>query len=1147
MDHTDLRLNGDFWWGVLLGAILALLVSQAVQLVNSRRQASSNPEKLHAEKTSKSSDRNGWRDNMNIDANDGQQELLLQASSPKEDELLSDTDESSSFSEGVNMDDADDGATSGSSVDANSTESDSDTPINAPHFPFLRVNNLLKDSTPQRVYPNSRDLQSFRTPTVQGKALIALKLKGNEDPHFEPLFAGKNRRFELQFQLTFTEEPRGIIYVGGEVPQKMQLGLITKGLCKAILGILNRLSSTIHAGFGKKMHSNTERELPHIAFPLWSAATRMIITRAGDTLPKLGEEIVESSEHHRARIKQSTNKPGDLKKGDTVTFSISSMYLDIVRWKTANLGALNDIDLSMFWDTMPLHLVLYDLLGYESKQHKEHSNRTKWYFFAFGIENTVYLRESEQPLVTYPEAISSTRDTISPESTSTCMNQAKSGIDKSDNAIMNEKNSAGEDGLDSLAEESVQDDLPIERVNNQRGAEPACKLPASIPASHLRVVAWIQHAGLRKRSLSTSFVVAYRNSTNGAFSAAFLQSRESFFANLQVRATLDLVGTEGLSKAPKKIWEWEQMRAQLDQGFANAALEAETLEAAAAAVPLPSGWLDARYQLPFARTKEDLNVTIPSKYLEWGRVVFECAVVRCVWETKWNEEWAVVLEQTRCANPDCVILFFQPGSKTPVLSIRVANVLAANELNTVSKTTQEADSFFSAFSNCFSALELEQKERVVVIGFGSDSTRKQLANTVRRKMGEYPSGENILVTSGLTSLTLSNEANRWGAQRRQVINSRRASFMPWRRHSAGTSALIRTLSSNSSVGSNGSNWTPASVNSSPTAPSPLSPRSPISTLSSSSKKAIKCFKRPAHGCGTTKVALAESDILSLRAELETGSKPWQVAADILRAALQIREDSSEKRQIEFFDLSCSLRELDIVAWSSVMTQEEKLCFAVNLYHALRLHAKLLVGQPSSILGWASFGSRISYAIGYGAGAIVLSLAEIEHCILRKPMTLARTVVSTTYPSTQFTQLLALSIPEPRLNFCLNYGTKSCASEIAIFDDPDKIDKLLDDASSRFLREMLRIDLTRGTVSIPKLCYWYGRDFLIKNSQLSSNNGKDLSKQTLGREIMHYVGHAQREEIEQLHTGGKKGWEPVFKVRSFSWKARDYQTELILDQ
>ncbi|GBG27558.1 SCL-interrupting locus protein-like [Hondaea fermentalgiana] len=973
-------------------------------------------------------------------------------------------------------------------------------PPDAPLFPFIRIRNLMEQAEPKHFYPNLRSgPQEFQNENASGKTVLALRAKECEDPAFAAYFSGKQRRFQLKFQITLSKTPRGPLYLGGKVPGDMQLGMVTKGLCRGILSILRKVSSGMHYSFGKHLDSKDgHKELPHIAFPVFIGATALQVTKAGEEVPNIEDEIIETPEQVKARKK---NGQGMLHAGDTITFEVHSMYIDVIEWKVTNLGALGNIDLSLFWDTMPLHLVLYDVPE-NAKHHYEDEKRS---YFGITIENTWYAREKDEPSIILPEsredvgASASGADATSEvgpaelrkrsakvplsrvNSVGLYVGSEDGGDGDHDLMYEDEEESGSRDSRDSNADEEIS----VQRTAS--GTE-----PRSLTTRDLIVLAWIEHAGSKRKSIS--FVLSRSDG-----SLLFLQQREHF-------AKLDQFAKyceADLSKKPRKTWEWESLREQLDK----------TLAAAPATRVAPS-WLRSRHRLLAASRCEDLHVSVSSKYTDGSKFfsLWEGPVLRPLWETKWNEEWAVLVRGK--AKGDVYLLLFACNSKSPAVVLSASRVL---EVRAVSSAT------LVPFATYFPCLEIHTKGRVIMLGLPSPEKRVAfqdiLADAAQRERrddggsGSSSDDADSLLTSDMTTDSLNVESSRWGSQKRMIINCRRLHFNNDFSRRLSYSEAGDEANANGASASSGCFRSGNVTDVDSAGPAAWSGRR-YSEFGTNGAVSARPHGRLASIESSNNVSTVyEQDLLDARTHLEQKwpMKPWELSSILLRTALSLHDSSSLEDQIRFFDQASQLRELNIYGWSRVMTHEETTCFALNLYHALRLHAKYLVGQPSSLLGWASFGSRVSYAIGAGPSgqAMVLSLAEIEHCILRKPMSLARTMVSTSYPTSRFTRLLELRTPEPRINLVINYGTKCTSSKIVVFNSPSQLDKLLDVAAADFLREHLKIETAKHIIGLPKLVYWYGKDFAANKSM------RDYSTKSIGLEVIEYCAEDQRQLVDRV--------------------------------
>jgi hypothetical protein len=142
-------------------------------------------------------------------------------------------------------------------------------------------------------------------------------------------------------------------------------------------------------------------------------------------------------------------------------------------------------------------------------------------------------------------------------------------------------------------------------------------------------------------------------------------------------------------------------------------------------------------------------------------------------------------------------------------------------------------------------------------------------------------------------------------------------------------------------------------------------------------------------------------------------------------------------------------------------------FWVNVFHALLIHAQLVLGKPRNLQNIVSFFNNCSYIV---AGH-VFSLAEIEHCILRKHMTKPRVRLVRSFlrvwprgdedmemrpcmsappcPATCFA-----CRPDWRLNLVLNAGNSGCAEAIPVFEPMDEaaFDALVNSAMQKTLAD-----------------------------------------------------------------------------------------------
>ena len=142
----------------------------------------------------------------------------------------------------------------------------------------------------------------------------------------------------------------------------------------------------------------------------------------------------------------------------------------------------------------------------------------------------------------------------------------------------------------------------------------------------------------------------------------------------------------------------------------------------------------------------------------------------------------------------------------------------------------------------------------------------------------------------------------------------------------------------------------------------------------------------------------------------------------------------------------------------IATPPKKVAFFLNIYHTLLAHAALLFGPPSKASRWAQHFGLLSYEIG----GDVVSLAELEHCVIRNAMPRPKLlfsdatafgvhldllrVATATSSSLASPYDFALHIDDLRLAFALNPGSiSSCPSVVPVYD-PQHLEVQLDAAT-----------------------------------------------------------------------------------------------------
>ena len=218
------------------------------------------------------------------------------------------------------------------------------------------------------------------------------------------------RLFEVQIQGCFKVEPRGILYVGAELPRRLRLGAVPAATVKICMSLIKARLPDLHWSLGKKERltacittktcaaprgngglsddSNTsgdltDLELPHVAFPLYRAMDRIICTEgdsgAGgkgsciqdekykgepehhDIAPRLGTEFPEDDA--AVRVRRGGQAPDvPFRVGPTYSFSYHNPWTDFSTWTVKGMPT-GPLRLTDFIGNLPIAMVVYDVYG----------------------------------------------------------------------------------------------------------------------------------------------------------------------------------------------------------------------------------------------------------------------------------------------------------------------------------------------------------------------------------------------------------------------------------------------------------------------------------------------------------------------------------------------------------------------------------------------------------------------------------------------------------------------------------------------------------------------------------------------------------------------------------------------------------------
>lgn len=293
--------------------------------------------------------------------------------------------------------------------------------VSASNFPSLSLSVISEDkltgeSIAKSFEPNTLHPIPFETSLFRGHLLFLVRPASssstdngrayateNLSDDYDHIFSGRKRMIEFQIQGVFQRSPTGSLFMGIEITQQMTLGLVTKGLCRMLLNFMQQFSKNLHFSFGEgdftDSINNSQLEYPHISFPL-KDLDRLVITKQGDTPPKLGSFIEETEESIAKRKLMKADEYNEWNTTDIYTLSFNTHYVDLPSWRIVNVPIMKDMNLRTFWGDSLVRLVGYEFLDSKTAQktngNKRHEQGCLKYLFCAQVSSNFFHRSPLQ-------------------------------------------------------------------------------------------------------------------------------------------------------------------------------------------------------------------------------------------------------------------------------------------------------------------------------------------------------------------------------------------------------------------------------------------------------------------------------------------------------------------------------------------------------------------------------------------------------------------------------------------------------------------------------------------------------------------------------------------------------------------------------
>ncbi len=214
-------------------------------------------------------------------------------------------------------------------------------------------------STPYRISNEWLDMDMLvmiRTPDADDPDAVKGSAYNN---HVSEHFRGRARRFEFQYRVKLKKVPVGKqLFFSCELNEPIKMGIVTKAFVSAAMAFVRSTNPSFHYNVtgSKNRTSDGKWESPHMSFTVEGSLDRFVVTKPGETPPKLGSDINEDPESIKRRKR---GEPTDWNTEDTYTMSIWSSYVDFLEWRVQKVPGIKPFSLSSVLGSQPINMTMY--------------------------------------------------------------------------------------------------------------------------------------------------------------------------------------------------------------------------------------------------------------------------------------------------------------------------------------------------------------------------------------------------------------------------------------------------------------------------------------------------------------------------------------------------------------------------------------------------------------------------------------------------------------------------------------------------------------------------------------------------------------------------------------------------------------------
>jgi len=963
--------------------------------------------------------------------------------------------------------------------------------------------------------PNSRIPVPFETDLFKGTMLLIVRTDPI-DKIYEDFFDTKKVCYEVQVQGKFLRIPEGDIYVGAETAHKLELGILTKAMCRTVLKFTSSMVNDLHWSFGtdqKKAHF----EMPHMVAPIHRSMDRIIITPEGQKPPKMGRPFsdLETEKERKKRVSSKEKMKVDLTS--IYSFSVNTSNFNLSKWQICNIPMVGSVNMSSVAGDTTVSLVGYELDPEVVRKYPD-SHPQDLLKFVFNTKITP-IDPSHGGMVGSNPLSEHGDDDIDND------DEDEDGV-----SVGEDEEDGDDDGDDDGEGVLVDDDGEMDDDDDDDG-----------DGEIVRAIGDYDHHRQEESGTQVKEIGHLGGTSAPTFMSRFRMGLKGRMAPRETEESSErgerghLVGRVGnffKRHNPLSSLEIMDVIESPDERAPDYMLDGyEDLQFCPATLEVPDPRREGRRRVVYlmltkdsAKDTTDLSIAAFPRLRAYTEISAALSLAPLSRQPK-NKK-LVIKEKKRRQIAES----YQAATEKASLSSDVTSSLSA-----LLFTQNETDKLF--LGNGSDVRKIHSKTG----SLSSSSWEGRVAHaTSRRSWSE----EHLVLSETGLSLYIRQDIKRATLS---IPISAILGVRPLTRFEAPTpcfryfqvetfarvfyfmvyggnqlTAWMEAFSIIRGKTESADGYGDALGNADSSHLSPIEPEDAYLARPSCwklDKRRVLNYRRIIFRSPSgwdklerslsilrEKEGVSFDDYSTLEIApsylLECNSLgPNGIVEALLGNVLELSAKdgvAGPRLWISFMD---KLSYLQILLIADLPTTE-KVALLLNLYHVMVLHGNLVFGPPLARSSWSHFFSSMSYIMSFD----LLSAYELEHNVLRAALCRPS-------PHTYLAQFpgLALYQRDFRLNFCINNGSKSMPAVVPLYK-ANALDDQLDEATHRMLASSVKVDLNRRAVQLPLVCSWYLSDFA------SRHDSSALPADCL-RVVVHYLTGDNKAALMQMLTDG----------------------------